>query len=68
MSSFPYDKTWTNQDAAVTVNEQAATALLLLADPVLDALISGETPFADLPAAYGQILSAPETLCHRIRY
>lgn len=45
-----------------------AKALALLADPVLDALISGETVFADLPARYGAILSDPETLCHRIRY
>jgi hypothetical protein len=43
-------------------------ALSLLADPALDALISGETGFADLPSAYVDILSAPQTLCHRIRY
>lgn len=45
-----------------------ATALGLLADPVLDRLISGETAFADLPERYGAILSDPATLCHRIRY
>lgn len=45
-----------------------AKALDLLADPTLDALISGETAFADLPARYGAILSDPATLCHRIRY
>ncbi len=43
-------------------------ALRLLADPALDALISGETAFADLPARYGAILDDPGTLCHRIRY
>jgi hypothetical protein len=43
-------------------------ALSLLADPVLDALISGETSFADLPARYGAILEDPATLCHRVRY
>lgn len=43
-------------------------ALSLLANPVLDALISGETAFDDLPEQYGAILSEPETLCHRIRY
>jgi NADPH:quinone reductase-like Zn-dependent oxidoreductase len=43
-------------------------ALALLADPRLDALISGETEFYDLPARYGAILSDPATLCHRIRY
>ena len=45
-----------------------AKALALLADPALDALISGETAFADLPARYGAILADPGTLCHRVRY
>ncbi|WP_135507119.1 zinc-dependent alcohol dehydrogenase [Roseovarius aestuariivivens] len=45
-----------------------AKALELLHDPSLDALISGETAFDDLPAQYGRILSDPDTLCHRIRY
>jgi 2-desacetyl-2-hydroxyethyl bacteriochlorophyllide A dehydrogenase len=45
-----------------------ATALGLLGDPALDALISGETPFGDLPGCYGAILGHPDTLCHRIRY
>lgn len=44
------------------------TAVGLLADDRLDALISGETAFDDIAAAYGTILSAPDTLCHRIRY
>ncbi|MEL7014203.1 MAG: zinc-binding alcohol dehydrogenase [Pseudomonadota bacterium] len=43
-------------------------ALKLLCDPVLDALISGETAFEDLPQRYGAILSDPDTLCHRVRY
>lgn len=45
-----------------------AKALALLADARLDALISGETRFAELPDAYPAILEADETLCHRIRY
>lgn len=45
-----------------------AKALELLADDRLDALISGETAFIDLPDAYPRILEDPETLCHRIRY
>jgi hypothetical protein len=45
-----------------------AKALELLADPVLDTLISGETSFNELPDHYGGILSDPATLCHRIRY
>lgn len=44
-------------------------ALSLLADPCLDALISGESDFFDLPACMPQLLVAPgSTLCHRIRY
>ncbi len=43
-------------------------ALGLLAAPELEALISGETAFADLPKRYGAILDDPATLCHRIRY
>lgn len=51
-----------------THRRRLETALALLADPVLDALISGETAFDDLPARYGAILDDPGTLCHRIRY
>jgi 2-desacetyl-2-hydroxyethyl bacteriochlorophyllide A dehydrogenase len=44
-------------------------ALRQLADPALDALITGESPFEDLPAAMAKLASAPgNTLCHRIRY
>jgi hypothetical protein len=43
-------------------------ALHLLDDPALDALISGESAFADLPRDYGTILEAPDTLCHRVRH
>ena len=42
--------------------------MALLADPRLDALVSGETDFADLPGRYAAILDDPETLCHRVRY
>jgi hypothetical protein len=45
-----------------------AKALDLLLDVSLDRLISGETSFSELPAAYGRILSTQDTLCHRIRY
>lgn len=44
------------------------TALALLADPVLEVLISGETDFADLADRYAAILDDPSTLCHRVRY
>jgi 2-desacetyl-2-hydroxyethyl bacteriochlorophyllide A dehydrogenase len=51
-----------------TYARRLAKALELLLDVRLDTLISGETPFAELPAAYARILSRPDTLCHRIRY
>jgi threonine dehydrogenase-like Zn-dependent dehydrogenase len=43
-------------------------ALSLLTVARLDALISGETEFSDLPARYAAILADPATLCHRVRY
>jgi NADPH:quinone reductase-like Zn-dependent oxidoreductase len=51
-----------------THRRRLEAALRLLADPALDALISGETAFADLPERYGAILADPATLCHRVRY
>ena len=48
--------------------QRLEAALRLLADPVLDVLIDGETAFEDLPARYGAILERPGTLCHRVRY
>jgi NADPH:quinone reductase-like Zn-dependent oxidoreductase len=46
-----------------------ALALTLLAHDELDALITGESPFDDLPAAMSKLASAPgDTICHRIRY
>jgi hypothetical protein len=41
----------------------------LLRDPRLDALISGESDFEDLPDVMARLARAPgDTLCHRIRY
>ncbi|MEL7253301.1 MAG: zinc-binding alcohol dehydrogenase [Pseudomonadota bacterium] len=51
-----------------TYARRMAKALDLLRDPTLDALISGETAFEDLPDAYAAILANPATLCHRVRY
>lgn len=46
-----------------------ALALALLAAPVLDVLVSGESVFEELPLVMPQLASAPAgTLCHRIRY
>jgi threonine dehydrogenase-like Zn-dependent dehydrogenase len=44
-------------------------ALSLLADPSLDALITGESRFDELPDVMAALATSPgETLCHRIRY
>lgn len=44
-------------------------ALSLLTDPVLDALITGEDVFADLPTVMAALAKAPgAALMHRIRY
>lgn len=46
-----------------------ALALDLLRDPALDALVTGESPFADLPAVMERLArDGGDTLCHRIRY
>jgi threonine dehydrogenase-like Zn-dependent dehydrogenase len=46
-----------------------ALALTLLRDPALDALITGEDPFDDLPDVQARLANAPAaTICHRIRY
>jgi hypothetical protein len=43
--------------------------LRLLEDPRLDALISDESPFEELPAVLARLSTDPgDTLCHRIRY
>ena len=44
-------------------------ALALLRSPALDALVSGESDFADLPAVMARLSRDPRAaLCHRIRY
>jgi len=49
--------------------DRLALALSLLADPCLDALITGETAFPDLPAAMRRLAEAPgDDLCHIVRY
>ena len=51
-----------------TYRRRLTKALDLLCDPCLDALISGESAFDDLPRDYARIIADPGTLCHRIRY
>jgi Zn-dependent alcohol dehydrogenase len=44
-------------------------ALASLADPALDALITGETPFESLPQVMAQLADGTlDALCHRVRY
>ncbi|HTM05520.1 MAG TPA: zinc-binding alcohol dehydrogenase [Vicinamibacterales bacterium] len=44
-------------------------ALEQLHDPALDALVTGESGFDDLPDVMARLSTAPgDTLCHRIRY
>jgi len=51
-----------------THRRRLETALRLLDDPALDALISGESRFDTAARDYAGILDAPDTLCHRLRY
>jgi 2-desacetyl-2-hydroxyethyl bacteriochlorophyllide A dehydrogenase len=49
--------------------ERMRLALTMLADPVLDALITGESAFETLPETMAQLSRSPgNTLCHRITY
>ncbi|SDF79114.1 Threonine dehydrogenase [Limimonas halophila] len=52
-----------------THRERLEMAIALLHDPALDALITGETRFADLPAAMARLAEQPSgVLCHRVVY
>ncbi|MEU4446442.1 zinc-binding alcohol dehydrogenase [Actinosynnema sp. NPDC050801] len=52
-----------------TYAERMALALDLLADPAFDALITGESPFDDLPSVLPALASgALPALCHRVGY
>jgi len=52
-----------------TAERRMALVMRLLAEPVLDALITGESPFDELPAIMQRLADAPgATLCHRIGY
>ncbi|MGW3990644.1 zinc-dependent alcohol dehydrogenase [Streptomyces sp. NPDC004830] len=52
-----------------TYADRLALALDLLADPALDALITGESAFEDLPDVLPKLASGEiPALCHRIRY
>jgi 2-desacetyl-2-hydroxyethyl bacteriochlorophyllide A dehydrogenase len=52
-----------------TYARRLAKALALLADPSLDALLTGETPFEHLPSAMPALTaSAGDTICHAVVY
>lgn len=51
-----------------TYRRRLALALDLLADPTLDALISSESSFDDLPAAMERLARPGLHLCHRVVY
>ena len=58
-----------SQRARWDTRRRMALALDLLGDPTLDALITGESVFDDLPRVMQELLAAPgDTLCHRVRY
>lgn len=55
--------------ASRTYADRLALALDLLADPALDALITGECAFDELPAVLPKLASGEiPALCHRVRY
>ncbi|MFO1351953.1 MAG: zinc-binding alcohol dehydrogenase [Gammaproteobacteria bacterium] len=59
----------TAQRARWTHRRRLATALELLQDAAFDALISGESVFADLPQTMARLAAQPGgALCHRIVY
>jgi 2-desacetyl-2-hydroxyethyl bacteriochlorophyllide A dehydrogenase len=59
----------TAQRARWSYRRRLALALDLLADPVFDALLTGHSAFADLPATLHRLASAPDgALCHVITY
>ncbi|GGY41995.1 zinc-dependent alcohol dehydrogenase [Streptomyces djakartensis] len=52
-----------------TYADRLAVALDLLADPALDALVTGESAFQDLPDLLPKLASGQvPALCHRVRY
>jgi len=57
------------QRARWTTARRMALALRLLGDPVLDAVISGESAFESLPTTMAMVARAPDAaLCHRVAY
>jgi len=58
-----------SQRARWDTRRRMQLALALLADPALDALVTGESDFDSLPDTMALVAAATgQTLCHRIRY
>ena len=58
-----------SQRARWDARRRMQLALSMLADPALDALITGESAFDDLPQVMAQLANAPgNTIFHRIKY
>jgi 2-desacetyl-2-hydroxyethyl bacteriochlorophyllide A dehydrogenase len=59
----------TAQRARWSYRRRLTLALSLLAEPVFDALLTGHSPFADLPATMQRLALTPDgALCHVIHY
>lgn len=59
----------TAQRARWNYRRRLQLALGLLADPVFDALLTGTSPFAELPSTLARLTTKPDgTLCHSIIY
>ncbi|MER5939324.1 zinc-binding alcohol dehydrogenase [Streptomyces sp. NPDC001928] len=57
------------RSASRTYADRLALALDLLADPALDALVTGESAFEELPEVMPKLASGEiPALCHRVRY
>ncbi len=59
----------TAQRARWSYRRRLTLALDLLADPLFDALLTGESRFEDLPATMARLASTPDgALCHVVKY
>ena len=51
-----------------THTDRLATALGLLRDPAYDALLTGESPFEELPELMAELAAGRPALCHTVQY
>jgi 2-desacetyl-2-hydroxyethyl bacteriochlorophyllide A dehydrogenase len=58
-----------SQRARWDARRRMQLALTMLTDPALDAVITGESDFEQLPETMARLAAAPgNTMCHRVRY